>query len=275
MKDSLAFNKLCSMMRAFFHSRGFIEVPCQSRLSILAACEDPRTISQFIFGGHNYPLPQTGQMWLEADLLQNPIFRGVFCVSTSYRNEPFPVAGRHDLVFPMFEFESHGDMNALRSLEADLLQHMGFPVAKSITYDDACKEIGTDILDGSDEGKLEKKHGSVISLEKFPLRTDPFWNMRHLGFGLYGKIDVLLYGMETIGSAERSTNVEEMREQFHTISNGQYAGLLFNAFGRHRVETELEAYLTHAMFPRFGGGIGLTRMARAMSLLKGSDPTEW
>jgi aspartyl/asparaginyl-tRNA synthetase len=282
MQDSVAFDKLCSMMRSFFHSRGFIEVPSQARLSILAACEDPRTISQFIFGGLNYPLPQTGQMWLEADLLQNPTFPGVFCVSTSYRNEPFPVPGRHDLVFPMFEFESHGDMDDLRSLEASLLAHMGFPAATDIDYDTACRILGKvdpqgqlAVLDGHDEGKLYDKLGPVISLEKFPLRTDPFWNMRHLGDGLYAKIDVLLYGMETIGSAERSSNVEEMREQFHTISDGQYAGLLFNAFGRHRVETELDNYLAHKMIPRFGGGIGITRMARAMQILKGDDPTKW
>ena len=29
-------------------------------------------------------------------------------------------------------------------------------------------------------------------------------------------------GMETIGSAERASDVDEMREQFHTISNGDY-----------------------------------------------------
>ena len=72
--------------------------------------------------------------------------------------------------------------------------------------------------------------------------------------------------METIGSAERSTNVEEMRNNFFTISDGQYAKLLFNAFGKERVLKELEEYLALPMFPRFGAGIGVTRMARAMKL---------
>ena len=85
--------------------------------------------------------------------------------------------------------------------------------------------------------------------------------------GLYNKMDVILFGMETIGSAERSTNVEEMyRHNFFTISNGQYAKLLFNAFGEDRVMKELDAYLSLKMFPRFGAGIGVTRMARAMQL---------
>lgn len=274
MQDIAAFNRLNIRMRSFFLDRGFVEVPVQARLSILAACEDPRTISQFIFGGVNYPLPQTGQMWLEYEILTRDV-PGVFCVSTSYRNEPFPVPGRHDLVFPMFEFEGRGDMEDLRSLEVDLLAHLGFPAPKVVTYNDACQAMGKAVLDGEDEPKLAELHGDVISLERFPLCTDPFWNMRHLGDGIYAKIDVLLYGMETFGSAERSSNVDEMRRQFYAISQGQYAGLLFNAFGRHRVETELEAYLALPMTPRFGGGIGMTRMARAMALLKGDDLREW
>ena len=72
--------------------------------------------------------------------------------------------------------------------------------------------------------------------------------------------------METIGSAERSTNVEEMRENFHTISDGEYANLLYNHFSKERVEAELEEYLSLDMFSRFGGGIGVTRMVRAMEL---------
>lgn len=86
-------------------------MPTQSNLSIFAACEDPETIEQFVFGGVNYPLPQTGQMALEETLLKNPDVKGVFCQTTSFRDEPFPVPGRHDKIFPMFEFESKGDIN--------------------------------------------------------------------------------------------------------------------------------------------------------------------
>ncbi len=78
------------------------------------------------------------------------------------------------------------------------------------------------------------------------------------------KIDVLMWGMETIGSAERACDPEEMRRQFHTISDGLYAKTLYNQFGIERVEEELEAFLAHKFFPRCGGGIGMTRMIRAM-----------
>ena len=71
-------------------------------------------------------------------------------------------------------------------------------------------------------------------------------------------------GMETIGSAERGTDVDEMRSQFYTISDGGYAELLFDLFGKERVEYELEQFLSYDFIPRYGGGIGVTRMISAM-----------
>lgn len=278
MQDIFAYNQIIQQMRRFFQEvKGFIEVPAQPRLSILAACEDPKTITQFIFSGVNYPLPQTGQMWLEREILENPGVPGVFCITTSYRNEPFPIPGRHDKIFPMFEFESRGSMDDMRKLEAELLAHLGFPAPTSYNYLDLCQKYAVSELTAAEELKMQAELGNVISLENFPISTSPFWNMKHNKDGIFNKIDVILYGMETIGSAERSTNVEEMRENFFTISNGQYAKLLFSAFGEERVMAELNDYLSLPMFERFGAGIGVTRMARAMELaglLHHKNPSE-
>jgi len=62
--------------------------------------------------------------------------------------------------------------------------------------------------------------------------------------GTFNKIDVILYGQETIGSAERSSDVKIMRELFYSISDGGYAGKLFELFGKERVEKELEEFLS-------------------------------
>ncbi len=266
MQDALMYDYILRKMRTFFlEQKGFIEVPAQSRLSILAACEDPKTITQFVFSGVNYPLPQTGQMWLEVELLKNPNLKGVFCATTSYRNEPFPIPGRHDKIFPMVEFESHGTMTDMRKIEAELLKFLGFDAPISLQYDDVCKRYGTQEINAACETQMAQDIGPVISLEKFPLRTHPFWNMKRDSGEIFNKIDVILYGMETIGSAERSTDAQEMRDYFFNISNGQYAQLLFNSFGRDRVMKELDEYLALPMIPRFGGGIGVTRMARALT----------
>lgn len=267
MQDIFAYNQIIKQMRHFFQEmKGFVEVPAQPRLSILAACEDPKTITQFVFNGVNYPLPQTGQMWLEAEILKNPGVPGVFCITTSYRNEPFPIPGRHDKIFPMFEFESKGGIEEMKKLEAELLDYLGFSKPVSKLYSELCAKYGVEELSAEEELKMQKDFGNVVSLELFPQHTHPFWNMKHNKEGIYNKIDVILYGIETIGSAERSSNVEEMRHNFFTISNGQYAKLLFSAFGEERVRKELDEYLSLPMFPRFGGGIGVTRMARAMQL---------
>ena len=91
------------------------------------------------------------------------------------------------------------------------------------------------------------------------------WNMKQNGDGTADKIDVIISGQETIGSAERSSDPEEMREMFNTISEGMYADLLFGRFGKDRVEKELDDFLSLDMIPRVGGGIGLTRLIRAQN----------
>ena len=58
--------------KAFFLDKGFKEVHTQNRLSILAACEDPFNVATYNYAGNTWPLPQTGQMWLEHELLTRP-----------------------------------------------------------------------------------------------------------------------------------------------------------------------------------------------------------
>ena len=103
------FTEVTRQLRSFFDDRGFQEVHTQNRLSILAACEDPTTVATYEYSGQIWPLPQTGQMWLEYELLTRPELPGCYCLSTSYRQEQNPQKGRHELIFPMFEFEAPGD----------------------------------------------------------------------------------------------------------------------------------------------------------------------
>jgi aspartyl/asparaginyl-tRNA synthetase len=268
MKDTKTYNELVQKMRVFFQSKGFKEVPTQSRLSILAACENPHSITTFNYQGEVWPLPQTGQMWLEYELLKNPEWNGVYCISTSYRQEKDPIPGRHELIFPMFEFESKGGMKEMIKLESELLNYLGFDKPVEVNYDDVCEEYGgVPILENEHETRMWEEKGPVVSLQNFPYRTNPFWNMRESENRIFNKVDVILYGQETIGSAERSSNVEEMRNNFYTIENGKYSEKLFELFGKERVEKELEEFLSHDFFPRFGGGIGMTRLARAYQLM--------
>ncbi len=267
------FTTTTKQLRTFFNDLGFLEVHTQNRLSILAACEDPTTVSTYDYAGQIWPLPQTGQMWLEYELLQNPDLLGVYCVSTSYRQEKNPVAGRHDLIFPMFEFEAPGTFEDLLKLEEDLCCHLGFrpcvyPIKK---YTEWQKEFNT-------TEELNHEHEKLISeslaegqtvpsgvgfITHFPYSTSPFWNMKKEG-DFANKCDVIMGGMETIGSAERSADPKEMTEQFHTISDGEYANLLYELFGADRVEKELEEFLSFDFFPRYGGGIGMTRLISAL-----------
>lgn len=266
VEDSQAFSLVANSLRQFCLKKGFYEVHTQDRLSILAACEDPSTVATYEYMGELWPLPQTGQMWLEYELLTNPHAKGVFCVSTSYRQEPNPVPGRHKLIFPMFEFELPGGIDELRAFEAELIEHLGFGESESYsfkTYDELKQHYQTDELTHEHENKMQDDFGPVVFCQEFPVYTSPFWNMKKKGEDYAHKIDVIIYGHETIGSAERSTDIEQMRSEFYTISEGGYAKKLFDLFGQERVEKELDEFLGLKFFPRSGGGIGLTRLINA------------
>ena len=261
------FTHAIGLLRSFFLDKGFEEVHTQNRLSILAACEDPFNVATYNYAGQVWPLPQTGQMWLEHELLSSPSSKGFFCVSTSYRQEPNAIPGRHDIIFPMFEFEMPGDIDDLKKMEYELCEHLGFKKPTEKTYAEWQQHYGhaNDYeMTADEEGKMYEEFGTTM-ITDFPEFTSPFWNMsRHEGGATSKKIDVILGGMETIGSAERSTDKDMMRDTFHTITNGEYSALLFKLFGKDRVEAELEKFLEFDFFPRVGGGIGMTRMIAAL-----------
>lgn len=270
-KDIIAFSDVVNKMRSFCLAKGFTEVNTQDRLSILAACEDPDTVATYEYQGETWPLPQTGQMWLEYELLSKPELPGVFCVSTSYRNEPNPIPGRHKVIFPMFEFELKGSIEDLERFETELLEYLGFGNQADYfykKYDELKNYYGVEELEAEHEEQMEEDFGPVVFCREFPRYTSPFWNMKKKNSNYSHKIDVILYGKETIGSAERSTNAGEMREEFHTISNGKYAQKLFDLFGKDRVEKELEEFLSFNFFPRSGCGIGMTRMIDAVKQIE-------
>jgi len=275
------FTEVTRQLRSFFDERGFQEVHTQNRLSILAACEDPTTVATYEYSGQIWPLPQTGQMWLEHELLTRPELEGCYCLSTSYRQEQNPQEGRHELIFPMFEFEAPGNFEDLLQMENDLCKFLGFKTDRNLApyndlefpggmYQSVLAKYTGDELDAGHEEKMYQEYGDVFFLTNFPESTSPFWNMKigenrgPKGIKLANKCDVIMGGMETIGSAERATDVQEMKEQFYTISNGEYAQLLFDLFGKDRVELELFKFLAHDFRPRYGGGIGVTRLISAM-----------
>ena len=137
-------------------------------------------------------------------------------------------------------------------------------------YDELKNYYKVDELKAEHENRMLNDFGPIVFCKEFPSSTSPFWNMRKKNKDYSEKIDVIMYGNETIGSAERSTSPQEMREGFYTISDGKYAKMLFDLFGKERVEKELEEFLALKFFPRCGGGIGMTRIIAAVEKLKES-----
>ena len=270
--NSYWYHKTVSQMREFFISKGFIEVCSQAQPSLLSCCDDPSTITTYSSSGEKWLLPQTSQVILERELLKNPDTPGFFSCSTSYRHEKNPIPGRHEHVFPIFEFETHGDMTVLQRLEEELLVSLGFDTERFLSgaYDIVAAEFDVKGIGSEVEEFIGKEKSSAFFLNTFPEMANPLWNIRRDG-AYARKIDVILYGMETIDSAERSCNVGQMRESFYLQNGGVYAQSLFDLFGRDRVEAELERFLSLEFFPRCGGSIGVTRMIRALKLLEADE----
>ena len=265
--ESEKFSKVVKKLREFFLAKDFVEVHAQNRLSILAACEDPFNVATFEYAGKVWPLVQTGQMWLEYEILKRPEAAGYFCLTTSYRQEPNAVPGRHDIIFPMFEFEFKGTMEDLIVLQKELLDHLGYGKYNYYVnnYKAIAEEFGTIELEHEHEERLYKEKSPVSFITDFPEFTSPFWNMRrNPNDDTSKKVDVILSGQETFGSAERETDKDVMRERFNTIMDGAYKAKLFELFGEERTMLELEEYLDLEFIPRVGQGIGLTRLIRSM-----------
>jgi aspartyl/asparaginyl-tRNA synthetase len=240
------FDKMVSKLRGFFISRGYLETFPPPRVSSLAACEDPNTVRSFNFNGNVWPLPQTNQMQLEDMLMRfADDLDGLFCLTASYRDEPNPIEGRHLRSFCMFEAEHKGDFNHLLSTLSELMVHIGFVDNTQdipfFTYNQLCEHYNTDLLEAEHEKKIWEEFGDVVGITKFTEKTSPFFNMKQDGIDdktgekLYNKCDLIICGQETFGSAERSIDIDQMKNSFHTISNGMYSKLLFDQFGEDRV----------------------------------------
>ena len=265
--DSKKFSTVINKLRKFFLDKQFIEVHAQNRLSILAACEDPFNVQTYNYADNVWPLVQTGQMWLEYEILKQPDVAGYFCVTTSYRLEPNPVPGRHDIIFPMFEFEFKGDMQELIALQKELLVYLGYDESTFYinTYKKIAEEFETTELENHDEERLYKEKSAVAFITDFPEFTSPFWNMRrNLNDDTSKKVDIILSGMETFGSAEREVDKDVMRNRFNTIMEGSYREKLYELFSESRTNAELEEYLKLDFIKRSGCGIGITRLIKSM-----------
>jgi len=112
-------------------------------------------------------------------------------------------------------------------MEKELAVHMGFGKfydnkaenIPEIDYLEMCKKYNVEEIETPEEWLIEKDFGSVACLKHFPVYTSPFWNMNMRG-DISDKVDVIMGGQETIGSAERSCDKEVMRDMFMNISEG-------------------------------------------------------
>lgn len=265
-------NPVLRGLRDFMNQNGFKESMPQVRRHIMPACEDETTIAVYNMTNLKYPLPQTGQMGLEDDVLGEDGIDKAYCLTASYRDEKNPKP-RHDRTFPLFEFESLGNFNNLLETSENLLRFLGYKgIIHRVEYEEMANYYEVQTLEHEHEERMEKDLSPAVLLCRFP-PEESYWNMK-IQDGKAMKMDAILGGIETFGTAERECNKDTMRHQFHTISNGEYSKKLFDEFGEERVMEDLERYLEHTFVERYGGGIGVTRLIKFLEkqdLLEGLE----
>ena len=263
----------------FLKKKNYTEIFAQKETNILSACENPHSSRSFVWRGEEWSLPQTSQTYNEMTLQKYPELFGVFSSSTSYRDERPEdyIEGRHAKtgIFDACEYELLGGIDELAEIHTELMAHLGFrtPDGSSnfprLDYLEMCDKYNTPSLENEHEAMMEVEYGPVVLLCNFPKFTHPFFSMQRFDEDKgdrtrYKKIDVIVGGMEVIGSSERSCDVEQMREDFMTLENGNFSKVLFDRFGEERVLKELDEFLSVQRFKTSGGGVGVMRLIKAI-----------
>lgn len=293
------YHQITGLIRDFFQQNGFIDISTPSDWSIIGACYDPKTVALIKSEDCIWPLPQTNQVWLQYELLnsrnlENSSAKGYFFEHTSY-NRGKSLQGKKPPRFlpgietitkdiqmsPILEFETNGTMSDLMNLEMDLICHLGYDKPTKLSYEEALEIVNknqeTEILDNADEQTLCREQNSVILLYNHPERTNPFWNIKRDENTSHScKVDVLMYGLKTIISAERSMNPKDIKHFFFTMKDGEYVKSLYNQFGIDRPIGELYQMLNYLSSqtqenepdPMCGGTIDLVPLIQSYEMLQ-------
>jgi hypothetical protein len=286
-----SFSKCVNKIRTFFLRKNFIEVPSPCEINTLQSYNFPTEIISSN-GQNNFFYPSNSEGLSLDNILLDEISKGnfdsgYFCVSTNYKNKKNSLK-----ISPLFEFTSKGNMSDLIKLEKELLDYLKFPkrfIENSPVYEDfapndlqgvernwAINSIGCSMTypDGdytemanmykvnklSDEHntRIGKEYGPVFFLKNPPIDKNKFWNSGK------GGVNVILEGVQTIVSGERSSDVNEMRERFEKGNDGCYANTLYHHFGKEKVQKELDEYLSKDFFERYYGSISLSEVISAI-----------
>lgn len=257
--SSKVFHCVTKKIKDFFEEKGWSEIYNQNRHSILT-CIDLDGIITYTYKGMTLPLPQSSEIWLDYELLQEPEIPGFFSISSSYN--------KHDGFLPKLEFVSKGSIEDLIKLESELLKHMGFDKEHDFTRDtymNITNKYNIEKIENEDMIKLDEDYGPIFFLTDFPEHTSPFWNIERKNKKDSNKVDVIIHGEKTISSSEKSCDSIEMRRCFYTINDGGYANTLFDKFGQENVKKELELFFNSNFFQRYGGSIDITRLIKGLT----------
>lgn len=224
------YHYVINCIRLYFIERGLIECCSQEKFPRLSSRDES--------------FKNTQQFYLEYELLQNASVTGYFCINN--------LNIEHANSTPTVEFVINGNIDVLETFIRDLLVYLGYHNIskyniKDYSYITTKLNTPVNYLSNSVKQKIYTKFGAVFLLKNYPFHTTVHWTIKNNIINkTYDKLVAILSGHESIISYEISSNKNDMRNQFDSMSYNTYTD---------EVNNELEQYLSQSFTTRSYGKI--------------------
>jgi len=224
------YHYVINSIRLYFIEQGLIECCSQDKFPILSSCDES--------------FNTTHQFYLEYELLNNDSVTGYFCVN-NLNNE-------HTNSIPTVEFVINGDITVLEIFVRDLLVYLCYHNISKYNIKDyvyITDKLNTQVnyLSNTVKQKIYTKFGAVFLLKNYPFNTSVHWTIKdNITNKTYNKLVAILSGYESIISYEISSNKNDMRNHFDSMS--------YNTCSEE-INRELEQYLSQSFTTRSYGKI--------------------
>lgn len=253
------YHSVVTLVREFFSDRDFVEADIQSKVSLLSGFLNIDNIVTFHHKGRIWPVHSSNMLELDKWFLSNMdnVGDGVFCTTHSY--------SKNGKIRPLIEFEFNGHYKDAVNFVLEFTDFLGFEEDYILQYDEICEHYSETDITNALKNNLREDFGNCCIIVDPPAVDDEvYWNVKVDDKMTYN-IDCILCGNVAIQSRELETDVDVMKTRF--LAHPDYQKLV-NTFGKNRVNSEIENYLSLDHFVRIVGRIDMKLLEHSMSIEK-------
>jgi hypothetical protein len=256
--NPFTYNYVANAIRFFFLGNDYIESYEQNKLSNLNSCNNIFNACLYDMFNFCYSLPQSNELWMDYQILNNSNQTGFFCYSTVYTND---IYGIKNNIEQIIDFSLIGGMYEVEKLVRNLLEILGLKNIfnfKTYEYSKLLKELNINELRESDYNKISFTEKTICFIKNFQPNENIKWNdFYDENKKYYNKIIIICQGKLIVSCGQKSQTVEKMRENFLKKKDFKKKCEFFH---EERVLGELNSYLDLHFVKRCTGSINLKNL---------------